>query len=119
MSKVQVTAPRVFKEYEISEITPPITKQFTTCMTSSPNYFMFSVSEDMRKFIKQTQHKFCKQETPIQDRIFSNQVYFSDADNNPKYPIPSGNVLVTLSIPRLVKKGETFYPKVAINKVCI
>ena len=119
MPDSQITTSYRYKDYEIFDLLPTISVQFETHMISNPDCFVFDVTEDMRRFIKEVQLTYCDQETPIKQQLFSDRVHFVDAYNIPRNPILIGSVLATLTIPRLIKKDELFYPKTIISKACI
>jgi hypothetical protein len=101
-----VTRTHLFNGNERSEFDAPIEKCFKTTLKQTTDYFIMTVTTDMRKYMKQIQQKYCKQQSPIKDVIFSKFLMFLNKDNSP------ANKTIGE-----VKKDEQFYPKFEIKTV--
>jgi hypothetical protein len=108
-----------YKGFEIFDLNPILEKNFVTYFESAKDLYRFTVTKDIAHYIRETQLKLCGKASEIKDYIFSDKVCFVDSSGEPCYPTKSGNIEITLSSLRLVKKGQDFYPKFEIRKVCV
>ncbi len=119
MSKL--AAPYNFNGYEITEIVPSLTKTFTTTFKTGDTTYRFVITEEIHKYMRNIQKKYCKSETDeFGPFLFTNKAYFLDREGNPLSNVFEGSVEIVLSTPRLIKKGEKFYPKFTVDpSICI
>ena len=103
-----------FNGYELSKLLPPVCKSFSTTMRVAHDFYIIAITNDMKKYMRQMQMKYCKKESQIKDVIFSAKLLCLNQDKMPMRPA-EGSVIVELSMPRLIKKDAEFYPKFEIK----
>ena len=109
-----------FNGYEIFELEPCLQKKFITSVKSGNTVYLFNLTEEIRKYMRSVQKKYCKSESAdLGAYLFAKTLLFFDRDGNPTSNLYEGQVEITLKTPRLVKKEEKFYPKFQVDSIVI